>query len=97
MTNEKRNWQTEVLTMLDTLAKLPQITDVPVLGLEPEMRQVAMVEPGMAQGQGSYGEAHGGVTMVSGAETMAGTTESRRSAYQEVRAIRRQSEKLLQI
>lgn len=94
MDNEKQNWQVQLDTMLDTLTALPMWDGVAVWELDRALRQSAQ----------AFGALHdAGIqdgTMVPGtnAKTDSGTTKvGQRSAYQETRARRRQSEELLQI
>ncbi len=108
MVDEKQNWQVQIGTMLDTLTALPMLDGVAVWSLDTALRQSILRQSAQvqsilrqsAQVGALYGAGAQDGTMVpaAGTKTDRGTTKTaQRSAYQETRARRRQSEELLQI
>lgn len=94
MANEK-DWQAQTIEMLERLTALPRLSGMPVLSLETEMRQ-AVQSLGVGAGQ----ERQIMMSTEDSVGTRAGDTpmgNGQRSAYQEAQALRRQSERLLQI
>lgn len=98
MVDEKQNWQVQIGTMLDTLTALPMLDGVAVWSLDTALRQSSLrqsAQVGVLYGAGAQ---DGTMVPVAGTKTDRGTTKTaQRSAYQETRARRRQSEELLQI
>lgn len=97
MVDEKQNWQVQIGTMLDTLTALPMLDGVAVWTMDTALRQSVLRQSSLRQSV-LYGAGAQDGTMVPAAGTDRGTTKTaQRSAYQETRARRRQSEELLQI
>lgn len=92
---KEKDWQKETIAILERLTALPRLSGMPVLSLETEMRQsVQSLGVGAEQERQVLATLEGSVGTREG-NTQLGTVQ--RSAYQEAQALRRQSERLLQI
>lgn len=92
---QEKDWQVQTTELLNRLTALPRLSGMPVLSLETEMRQ-SVQSLGVGAGQ----ERQVLATLENSVGTREGYTQLgtvQRSAYQEAQALRRQSERLLQI